>query len=52
MSNDNINHNKVKKIISFSYSQFRKKENNSISKNQVITDIVAKVKEELKEDGN
>lgn len=52
MNKKELDHEKVKKIVRFSYRQFRAKERRGISKSQTIDEIVQMIKKELKDNAN
>ena len=52
MNKKDIDHDKVKKIVRFSYREFRIKERTNITKGQAIDAIVQMIKKELKDDAN
>lgn len=52
MSDEPIDRAKIRDIIVFSYSEFRKKERTGMTRSQVVDDIVSKIKKELREDAD
>lgn len=52
MNKKDIDHDTVKKIVRFSYKEFRIKERTNITKGQAIEAIVQMIKKELKDNAN
>lgn len=52
MNKKDIDHVEVKKIVQFSYHEFRKKKRTNITKSQAIDEIVQMMKKELRDYAN
>lgn len=52
MNKNDIDHDTVKKIVRFSYKEFKIKKRTNITKGQAIEEIVQMIKKELKENAN
>lgn len=52
MNDSGINHNVVKKIVRYSYKEFKSKQSKNKTKSQIIDDIVKMLKKEINDNAN